>query len=431
MAALSDHPLRYPMTNELHARPFPAVASSKCVAYLAIKSESNSGARDREADKHHLVALLDRYGASHPQPGATHYYSELGNYQLRWESHTEFFTYTLIGDLNVAESWDSRLFEVYPQDWLAEAPGSLIASALVRIEPANVQESQWQRMSEWFVPESLAVSEILEGQIVAASDFRIDHSGHSRFVAFVQPNVDERRTGRVVQQLCEIETYKTMAMLGFNHAKTLSPTMREMDSRFMQLTSKVSGALTMPDETLHELLRVSAELEDTVAKSSFRFGATTAYESIVYQRINGLREAQIHGQQTLGDFMSRRFDPAMRTVKSTQDRLLKMAERAQRAADMLRTRVDVQRSSQSQALLKSMNKRAETQLRLQRTVEGLSIVAISYYAVNLVMFLLAPLADRLAVSGTMLKAIATPVVVVCVWVFVHRLRARLMHNDSD
>ena len=127
-----------------------------------------------------------------------------------------------------------------------------------------------------------------------------------------------------------------------------------------------------------------------MAQSSFRFGATGAYEAIVNQRIEVLREDRFQGRQTFAEFMMRRFDPAMRTVKATERRLQTMAERAIRAGDLLRTRVDVERSAQNQKLLESMDKRADLQLRLQKTVEGLSVVAISYYAVNLVLYMVQP-----------------------------------------
>ena len=52
---------------------------------------------------------------------------------------------------------------------------------------------------------------------------------------------------------------------------------------------------------------------------------------------------RIEGRQTFAEFMMRRYDPAMRTVKSAESRLQSMAERAQRAAELLRTRVDVER----------------------------------------------------------------------------------------
>ena len=426
MAAIPDHTLRYRLSNELHARPYPTVSFPSSVAYLTITPEVDIAERDRDADRAHLIALLDRYGAAHPQPGATHYFGEIGKYYLRWESHTEFFTYTLIAAGASNDDWETTLFEVYPDDWLSAAPGSLMTSALVRIEQMPDENIVLDRVGRWFVPESLAIRRVLDDKMIAASDFRIDHSGHLRIALFVRPEViDERRIGRVVQQLCEIETYKSLSMLGFGKAKMLGPRISDIDKAFYTLTSEIHASLGDPDSILHALLEVSADLENTVAQSSFRFEATRAYESIVYQRINYLREDQFGSIQTIGEFMSRRFDPAMRTVKSTQERLLRMAERAQRAADLLRTRVDVQRSAQNQSLLQSMNQRADLQLRLQRTVEGLSVVAISYYAVNLVVFMLAPLVSAANADSPLMKALATPVVVAVVWLFMQRVRRHI------
>jgi len=179
---------------------------------------------------------------------------------------------------------------------------------------------------------------------------------------------------------------------------------------------------------LEQLLSVSAELENTVARSSYRFGATGAYETIVNQRISVLREAQFEGLQTFAEFMMRRFDPAMRTVDSTQARLQRMADRAQRASDLLRTQVDVARSAQNQALLTSMDKRADLQLRLQRTVEGFSIVAISYYAVSLVLYMSGPLQKAVGLDKMQTAALATPLVMICVWFVVGRIRK---HSEED
>ena len=176
---------------------------------------------------------------------------------------------------------------------------------------------------------------------------------------------------------------------------------------------------------LDDLLGISAELESMIVKSSFRFGATGAYETIVNQRIGILREQRFDGRQTFGEFMMRRFDPAMRTVKSTERRLSQMSDRAARAADLLRTRVDVERSAQNQALLESMDRRADTQLRLQRTVEGLSVVAISYYAVNLALYVLGPAEEALGVGKAVMAALVTPVIVLLVWLMVSRIRKAL------
>lgn len=119
----------------------------------------------------------------------------------------------------------------------------------------------------------------------------------------------------------------------------------------------------------------------------------------------------------------RRYAPAMRTVSSAERRLDAMSSRSIRASNLLRTRVDVERSAQNQALLESMDKRSDLQLRLQRTVEGLSVVAISYYAVSLVNYMLYPMAATTGISKGTLTALVTLPVVLFVWWAIRRLRA--------
>lgn len=422
MAPIEDHPLRYALANELHARPFPTLTPPCRAAFLAIKQPHNAGNRDRALDRAHLVKLLDRYGAQHPQPGATHYFGQIGKHKLKWECHTEFVTYTIFGDGVADTPFDASTFNMFPEDWLAEAPGVRITSALIRVEQVESDEAISAKLGDWFVSDSLAVSRVLDDSAVMAGDFRIDQNGHMRFVLFVRPEVGAQRVGRVVQRLCEIETYKTMSMLGFSRARELGPKIGEIDRELTALISNMSGEGARPEETLASLLDVSSRLEDILAQSSFRFGATAAYETLVNQRIGVLREERFHGRQTFAEFMTRRFDPAMRTVKATEGQLRSMAERGSRAADLLRTRVDVDRSAQNQVLLESMDKRADLQLRLQRTVEGLSVVAISYYAVNLATYLAYPLTEPLGITKGVATAILTPLVILGVWYMVRKIR---------
>jgi len=225
-----------------------------------------------------------------------------------------------------------------------------------------------------------------------------------------------------VQRLCEIEMYKSASMLGLARVKQLGARMGALEADLSSMVGAMTDANVDADTTLQQLLTISAELENMIAKSTFRFGATGAYEAIVNQRIDVLREERFSGRQTFAEFMMRRFDPAMRTVKSTEARLQAMAGRAVRAAELLRTRVDVERSAQNQTLLASMDKRADLQLRLQKTVEGLSVVAISYYAVNLALYVLGPAGKSLDLSKVTLAAVTTPVVILLVWWLVRRIR---------
>ncbi|MEO0830932.1 MAG: DUF3422 domain-containing protein, partial [Pseudomonadota bacterium] len=373
---LSDHPLRYELANELHARPFPTLRAPCHAVFFAIKPEADAARRDKDVDRAHLIALLDRMGATHPKPGATHYFGDLGRHKIKWECHTEFSTYTIFTDGVAERPFDPATFDVFPADWLADAPGHRLTSALIRIEKqAGTEQEMIAKASSWLVSESLAVSRVLDDAAIMAGDFRIDSAGHLRFAIFVNDTGGPGRLGRLVTRLTEIETYKTMSMLGLPRARELNRLMGPLDQQLTDLVASMTPDMTRPEESLRSLLDIAAELETLRAKSTFRFGATNAYLALVQERLTTLRERQFNGRQTFSEFMARRFDPAMRTIQSMERRLEAMAERANRAGELLRTRVDVERQAQNQELLESMDRRAALQLRLQKTVEGLSVVA--------------------------------------------------------
>lgn len=425
MPPIVDHPLRYALANELHARPFPTVAAPAQAAYLAMKPAQDAAGRDRAAERAHLINFLDRFGAQHPQPDATHFSGQVGRYTLKWESHTEFVTYTIFGEGVDDQPFAPDAFSVFPEDWLAAAPGTRITSALIRVEQALEDDALSKRISKWFVSESLAISRVLDNALVVAGDFRIDTAGHMRFAVFARPDVGTSRVGRVVQRLCEIETYKAMAMLGLTRARAMSPELTLIDGKLASLLSDMEGAESDPAAVLAQLLGVSGKIENMGVQTAYRFAATNAYEKIVNQRIEVLREERFQGRQTFSEFMMRRFDPAMRTVNATERRLQVMSDRALRAGELLRTKVDVERSAQNQTLLTSMDERADQQLRLQKTVEGLSIVAISYYAVNIALYLLGPIEGAYGISKTVLAAAVTPAVLLGVWYLLRRIQKRL------
>lgn len=423
MTTIPDHPQRYATVNELHARPFPVLNAPCMAAYVVIKEPIGAANRDRTADREHLLALLDRYGTAHPQPDATHFAGQIGRANLKWESHTEFVTYSAFTPGLSARPFDPMEAEVFPTEWLAHAPGKCLTSVLIRVEEMPADDAAMlARLDDWFVAESLAVARVVDGAAVIAGDFRIDPAGHMRFAVFVRPGTGGRRVGRIVQRLCEIETYRAMSMLGLMRSRQLTGQLNALDPRLAGLVSAMDASDPSPETALHNLLAISADLESLAVQFSFRFGATAAYEAILNQRIEVLREERVAGRQTFGEFMMRRYDPAMRTVKSAERRLAQMAERAERAAELLRTRVDVERSAQNQKLLESMDRRADLALRLQHTVEGLSVVAISYYAVSLASYLAYPLAKAMGLSKEMLTAGLVLPVMAAVWLMVRRIR---------
>jgi uncharacterized membrane-anchored protein len=429
--ALDDYPDRYRLANELHARPFPELKAPCRAAFLAIKEPETGAERDRGRDLAHLAALLDRFGAPHPAPDAAHYSGGLGRGFLKWEMHTEFVTYTIFADGVEAQPFKGDVFALFPADWLAATPGRVVSSCLVRVDTATAEQAEQaidRDFPGWFVPESMTVSRVVDGAAVIAGDFRIDERGHSRFAVLAEPRIGTRRLGRIVQRLLEIETYKSMALLALPQAREVGAAVARLDGELATVVARMAASDGESD-ALDRLLKMAAEIEHLSATSAFRFGAAGAYEAIVSQRIQVLREERVGGRQLFAEFMARRFDPARRTCRSAKDRLAELSDRAERAANLLRTRVDVANQAQNVEILRAMDRRAAMQLRLQETVEGLSVVAISYYAVNLAAGLLGPLAEPSGLGKPELLALLTLPVVAVVWFMVRRIRRRLAHRD--
>jgi uncharacterized membrane-anchored protein len=424
-----QHPERVALANELHARPFPMLTAPARAVHLALMAPDNPAERDPEADRAHLADLIDRFGGQHPAPGADHYSGKLGRVWLKWERHTEFVTYTLFGEGVAATPFDGTTAALFPTDWLAAAPGQVVAATLVRIEPAadeaEAEGAMLGRLAPYFDGESLAVAHLSDRTVLAGGDFRLHEDGMSRFAVMVQPGIGGQRLGRIVQRLLEIETYKSVSMLTLPVARKISRRLAEIDRALAALNHDIAKEASDDRATLDKLTRLSAEIESMASDSAFRFGAAGAYAAIVRQRIEVLREQRLYGHQTFGEFMARRYNPAMRTCQSAEQRLAELSNRAARIADLLRTRVDVAMADQNRALLESMDRRAALQLRLQETVEGLSVVAISYYAVSLVAYALAPLAQWAGVDKSVVLALAIAPVLAVVWWMVRRIRKRV------
>ena len=425
MAHLIDHPLRHATASELHARPFPHISAPARAAFFAYTSAQNDSGRREAADREHFLRLLDHYGVAHPADTESHFFGQLGEVWIKWECHTEFVTYTAFIDDLSDSAFDGSEFSIFPAAWQADLPGTTLSSTSIRVEEDQDTQSIKNKLEDWFVSESLAASRVLDSAAVIAGDYRMDDNGNMRFAVFVPASTGRRRVGRIVQRLNEIEVYKTMSMLGLMRARALSVELNSVDTNLSALVADLADEKVPAEDNLNGLLKLSADLEGHSAAVAYRFSASKAYAAIVAQRIEVLRETQFEGRQTFREFMMRRFDPAMRTVQALDSRLQDLISRAIRTGDLLRTRVDVERQTQNQELLSSMNRRADAQLRLQRTVEGLSVVAISYYATGLSLYVLAPFSGLIGLSKGVLTAAVVPLVVGVVYLALRQIRKRI------
>jgi len=119
------------------------------------------------------------------------------------------------------------------------------------------------------------------------------------------------------------------------------------------------------------------------------------------------------------------------TCNTVSQRLHDLSERVSQASNLLSTRVDITRERQNQALLASMDKRARLQLRLQQTVEGLSVAAICYYVAGLVGYGAKALkAAGVPLNPDLIVGLTIPVVALAVVLAVRKARHHIEAHEG-
>ncbi|MEX0381720.1 DUF3422 domain-containing protein [Spiribacter sp. 1M153] len=426
---ITTHTLRDTLLKEAHARPFESLEAPLRVSHLLM----HTGTSGRSEEVAHLTALCERLRVDPPDAEAGHFTLEARGFRLRWERHTEFSTYTIFVSGAESEPFAEPASTQLPTQWLPQLPGELLAATHVTLVGANGVSTDIDSLGRYFQADSLAGSYCSGGAASVWTDFMADRDGFLRFLV-VDESLNPMQAGRLVQRLLELETYRFMALLGFPLARELSPEITEMETQLGTLMDQLSDVSDLADERdlLSALSDLSARVERLMARTNFRFSATAAYGTLVRRRLQVLREQRIEGVSTLDEFMERRLAPALDTCVHIGDRLERISKRVSRGANLLRTRVDVALEAQNRDLLESMNRRARLQLRLQETVEGLSVVILSYYTVSLISYAFDGLAGAgILANGRIATAVAIPIVIALVAFGIRRSRGRILRDDAD
>lgn len=422
---LSSHVDRAAVVAEIHTRPPPEVTAPVRVSHLALISSRE----DVEGERRLLAEICTSYSALPPAPGALHHVARLGELELRWERHTEFSTVMLIREGICAKPFTEPAVKLFATRWLERLPGTLVAANHVAVLPDDASVPDRERLAELFEGHHVLSGRIDGEEVLLWTSLRVHADGFGRILVR-NAGYDRPRLGRLVQRVLELETYRLMALLGLVQARRLAGIMDDIEARLVALTVDMKEASARADERvlLDQLSDLAAEHARHAADSAFRFGATMAYAELVGERLARLRLRRNDDFEIIGSFLERRFEPAMRTCRAVEGRMEGMSVRIGRAADLLRTRVDLALQEQNQALLASMDRRARLQLRLQQTVEGLSVAAVSYYIVGLWSYVVGLAVPAIGDGGaTLATGLAVPFVVGGVWYVVRRLRARLGH----
>ncbi len=412
-----DHPLRAALSEEMHVRRLPRLASPcRMMQIVTVMGEANTDFARAHietlmADAVVVVPLSAKYGVL-----------AIDGITLVWERHTEFATYTLLRPGRTAQPFDPLDFDPVRQRVYSGMPGEIIRSTQIALVSDDDPDPALADPTSWFADEATIVCDVADGLARIVSDFRLNADGYGRLLVRDR-GLERDEAAQIVLRLQELGNYRNMALLGLPLAQRLTPAVTGLEARLAELTQAVSERLSQDEQLLDELTFLSAELARLVAETRYRMSATRAYAQLSVDRLASLRIGAVRGYQTLDDFTERRLMPAVRTCNSFAARLEDLSQRAAWTSELLRTRIDIALARQNRDLLASMDRRTHLQLRLQQTVEGLSVVAISYYLVALIGYLLGLVT---IVRHEVAMAIAVPVVLVSVTLGLRWARRHVM-----
>ena len=378
---LKQHPLRRQLAAEIHARPVPAIDGAVTVIYLAFMKDLEAPSTPRD----HLAHFLETIGAPPLDHEEACYYQGLEGAELRWESHQEFCSYLLIMPQASPDPFPDLALPEWWKRLTASAPGQLINGIRLEMRCGETPPEPLVRLPRHFDSKWVYGSRVVDDAASAWSSFTQDTDGLTRYLVF-NHRLSAFQAGRTCQRLLESDTYRTVALLGFPLAREVWPEIHDADRALSELTSEISERAQAEGDqvTLEHISALSTRIERLRARTSFRFSASRAYADISLQRLADLREIRWVGTSSLTKFTERRFLPAMQTCDAADRHLRELSQRLGQATALLRTRVELNQEMQNQKLLDAISRRAELQLRLQSVVEGLSVIAITYYLVGLV-----------------------------------------------
>lgn len=424
-SGLTQYAQREELYSELNATPQELLVIPSQLSYLALLSDRQHIEQERRL----IAELCDQYNARQPDSHDNDFSVNLGEFRFRWERHTEYSTYMIFHASAFDTPFKEPPIKHLPHKWLARLPGEILVATHIALDDRSRPKRSLNELSHLFSSHTVIGSMVAGGSASVWSDNQIHEDGFGRILIHDE-NLRSRQVGRLVQRLLEIETYRMLAMLPLPMTRVMIPKLARADQRLAQLRRIELSSIEDEQGLLDELTRLAAEIGALSAQTSHRFNASRAYYDIVKLRITELREERIEGLQMLQEFMIQRLSSAMGTCELVHSKLEHLSLHVARASELLRTRVDISMEAQIRDLLKSMDNRAHVQLRLQETVEGLSVVVLSYYLVGLIGYALKAIkAAGYAVNVELITGISIPLVIIGVFFTIRGIRSTLLKKQ--
>ena len=371
-----SHPLRDVLDKELQQRTFPALTAPcrLCQFMLTVSPAS------RSTEFSFMQQLASTQGGHFSETDHDINLPLFGG-SLRFEKHGEFSSYIFIQSGSGKHLFDDPLDFLPSKDWLDAIPGQIFR--VVQLSVVTPEQLKLQQdIDALFNPDNCISSMLANNKARIWTDFQKHAEGAGRML-LLDKGLTPSALGRLVQQLFDLGNYRKLSLLGWPLSRQALQKLTALEKQLSDITQRIEHKQNDDEHLLNEITTMAAQTEHLIADTSSRLQASAAYYQLTLDRIKSLNETPIDGALSLQDFSERRLTPAFRTSESVVFRQNALSNRLGRSTELLRTRINLKLEQQNQQLLASMDKRARLQLNMQQMVEGLSLVAISYYALQL------------------------------------------------
>ncbi|MDQ3667441.1 MAG: DUF3422 domain-containing protein [Acidobacteriota bacterium] len=429
LMSMQSHQQRNLIWQELHARPYVRFSAPAHIFHFTFLTGEGTEAADQAS----LARLKETMGLKTAYETARHaiYTASvvgLGRLVLAWERHSEFVAYTFfLYELEIPfQPFGLDFRELLPPGFPDSIGVPLLVATRVSIGSSSEMPDTPEGLTDLFEGHTVNGSKVMAGRAKAWSCYRVHEDGLGRIALVVNP-MSPHSLGRTVQRLLAIEDLYHLTLLSLPVARELKADLASWESRVVieMEALRVADSVEQKRAVLNSFLGLAADIESLRARVSNRFNGSAAYFSLLESRFVELREEKIEHVLRLSRFIMRRLAPAEQTIRSVLERLTNMSQRIDRAAELLRTSIELHVEEQNQRLLADADRRARLQLEFQNAVEGLTVVVITYYALGLMGYVLKG-ANHLGLKIDVDLALggAALILLLAAWGLMHRIRKR-------
>ncbi|MBK9308991.1 MAG: DUF3422 family protein [Nitrospira sp.] len=304
---------------------------------------------------------------------------------LVWQAHTEYYNYQIWHLPAKPEVSFGPL--TFPEYTFAVSPiGNLVCrlDLLLTEEPLPTHE----RMQPLFPGPVIYGSRVFDESTSLITSFTPDELGRERYWVSLGPQAQASRLKDIVDAIVRIETYyhlllmqKPLFSAAIDHVYKFEKV--HLEQREI-ITAHIGHANS---ETLQRWLNsLTQDLLKTnrmAGQLHFELSASIPYDKIVHTTLSSIGEQRMEAHRPISDYVVSGITGVAEGYQQLLRRVDTLRGGFEGIIAIIRTRIDLIVEAQNLALLQSVDKTTKSQVILQHTVEGLSVIVIAYYLAGL------------------------------------------------